>query len=64
MILSLNQEVQNLKQAAVTLMLMTTNLPAFTVEFDNPFFFMWKFTHKLLNEVIIFSVYTDRKVIG
>ena len=49
------------KGAAVTSI--KTNLPAFTIEFDDTVLFMGKIAHQFFNELIIFSVHSNREVV-
>lgn len=43
---------------------MKTDLPTFTVEFEDPFLFMGKVLGKFCNEFTVLSMYSDREVIG
>jgi hypothetical protein len=49
------------KGAAVTSI--KTNLPAFTVEFEDTVLFMGKITRKFFNEFFILSVHSNREVV-
>jgi hypothetical protein len=49
------------KGAAVTSI--KTNLPAFTVEFEDTVLFMGKITRKFFNEFVILSVHSNREVV-
>lgn len=50
-----------LKGAAVTSI--ETNLPAYTIEFEDTLLFMGKITGQFFNEFVIFSVHSNREVV-